>query len=153
MSKKVRDLRLRLEALSAARPDLSEEMVTTFLQRLADLDDMTIEAFLKRVFKKPTAAARARAPAVDTDLLVQQLRSALSDDDLFHDELQKLGAQRSVTKSILTQIYYVLFNRSRGVPSKSTRADLLRLIEDERNKLVRDGKMRELLIGRAVPAE
>ena len=149
----MRDLRLRLEALAKSQPQNRDDLVTTFLQSLTDLDDMSIEDFFARIFAKPKTTTRGEKPAVDPKALAARLRSALPDDDLFHEEVQKLRAQKAVTKPVLTKVYYDLFNRSRGVPSKATRSDLLRLIEDERTKLVRDGKMRDLLMGRIVPAE
>lgn len=153
MAKKVRDLRLRFEALASRHPGETDDAVTLFLESLADLDDMSIEEFFSRLFAKPKTREPSKKPPADPKALASRLRDAFPSDDLFHNEIEKLDRQKTVTKPILTKIYYDLFNRTRGVPSKATRVDLLRLIEDERNKIVRDGKMRDLLAGRIVPAE
>jgi hypothetical protein len=150
LSKKVRDLRLRLEALAKADGAHSDDAVSILLAILADFDDMNIEAFFRRLGGKsrnPTAPA----PMSGGDV-VSRLKSAFPNDDAFHNAITEIAAQKSATKPLLTQAYYDLFNRTRGVPKKATRADILRLIEDERNIAVRDAKMGRML-GRRVPAE
>lgn len=153
MSKKVRDLRRRLEAMTrAGSPDVSDETFRQFLQILADLDDMDIEAFFKRLTGRATRPPPLKG-SFDEKAVVAKLRKALNDDNAFHDEIVALGKLRAATKPALTRVFYVLFDRTRGVPSKATRADLLRLIEDERNILVRNEKMGQMLGRRIVPAE
>lgn len=114
---------------------------------------MSIVDFFRRLRKAPAPLAAAGSGAVDLSEMISRLKSALPSDDAFHRALDTLARQRSATKSVLTEIFYGLFERTQGVPRKATRAELLRLIEDERNIVVGNLKMREMLRRHAVPAE
>lgn len=113
---------------------------------------MSIEAFFKRLMGQPKKTP-VTATAFDEMAALAKLRKALNDDDAFHNEMVALAKQRGATKPALTRVFYALFDRTRGVPSKATRGELLRLIEDERNILVRNQKMGQMLGRRIVPAE
>lgn len=131
-----------------------DEAFREFLRILADLDDMSIEDFFKRLLgKQKMPGTSATKVAVNPIDIVNKLRPAFSNDEAFHREMDNIGANKAVTKPVLTKVFYALFDRTRGVPSKATRSDLLRLIEDERNILVRNEKMGKLLGRRIVPAE
>jgi hypothetical protein len=126
----------------------------TLLEILADLDDMDIQAFFRRLRGRPTASPPSdKRTVVDVNDLVISLRSAFEDDKAFARALDALRSKKSVTKQQLTQVFYQLFDRKRGVPSKATRAQILELIEDERHIVVRDEKMGKMLGRRIVPAE
>ncbi|MEQ1709709.1 MAG: hypothetical protein ABL864_15400 [Terricaulis sp.] len=153
MIKKVRDLRLRLEALAGTDASSDEEILGKFLQSLADLDDMNIESLLRRLRGETKRADRPVVTAANPQEIISRLKSALPNDDAFHGAMSNLAAQKSATKPILTQVFHELFDRTQGVPKKATRAELLRLIEDERNIIVRNQKMGQMLGRRAVPAE
>lgn len=153
MSKKVRDLRLRLEAIARSSVVPPGDAVNDLLEILANLDDMNIEDFLRRLRGEPKTATRPAVVAADPKEIVSRLKSALPNDDAFHGAMNKLAAQKSATKPVLTQVFHDLFERTQGVPKKATRAELLRLIEDERNIVVRNQKMGQMLGRRVVPAE
>lgn len=114
---------------------------------------MNIEEFLRRLRGEPKRAERASAVAANPKEIVSRLKSALPNDDAFHSAMGHLAAQKSATKPVLTQVFYDLFERTHGVPKKATRAELLRLIEDERTITVRNQKMGQMLGRRVVPAE
>jgi hypothetical protein len=146
-------LRRRLEAATANVSDQeTEEAFSKFLRILADLDDMDIDAFFRRLTGAKAKPATTKTP-FDERAALNRLRAAFSSDDSFHQEMTKLAKQRSATKPVLTRLFYSLFERTRGVPAKATRDDLLRLIEDERNISVRNEKMGQMLGRRIVPAE
>lgn len=159
MTEKVRDLRLRLEAIiAAAEAESSDRASNSAIHKmvgiLADHDDMSIVDFFRRLRGAPQRpVTTAAGGAVDLPEIISRLKSALPSDDAFHHALDALARKRSVTKSVLTEIFYGLFERTQGVPKKATRAELLRLIEDERNIVVGNLKMREMLRRHAVPAE
>jgi hypothetical protein len=148
----MRDLRVRLE--QHLGESVSEPEFKALLATLANFDDMGIQDFLRRLSK---VASDTTAPKPDTkgvaDAIVSRLRSAFSDDKAFDRTMDEVAAQKSATKAVLTQIFYDLFERTRGVPKNTTRAELLRLIADERRILVRNERMGEMLGRRIVPAE
>lgn len=149
----VRDLRIRLER-ALGLSDGDDRVVKQFLTSLADCDDMAIADFLKYLGcggLQQTPAPRTQPP--DPSEIVSRLKSAMPNDDAFHGAMNSLAGQRSVTKPVLARVYSDLFQRKQGVPKKATRSDLLRLIEDERNIVVRNQKMGQLLGQRVVPAE
>ncbi len=155
MDKRVRDLRERIDALRALEGAQREDaLLRQFSEILADLDSMSIETFFQRLLgKEQKSAITQPKPPFDQRAAVAKLRQTFRDDDAFHRAMTEIERQRSATKPVLTKIFYELFDRTRGVPSKATRAELLRLIEDERNILVRNEKMGQMLGSRIVPAE
>lgn len=150
--KKVRDLRVGIE--QAMDHSGSSTQIQSFLVSLTEFDDMDLVDFFRRLRGERTRPARRPvASKVNVGEIVSRLQSAMPNDEAFHRAIDSLNKQKAVTKPVLTQVFYALFNRTKGVPSKATRADLLRLIEDERNILVRNQKMGEMLGRRTVPAE
>jgi len=150
---RVSDLRRRLEALAAnGSVEETDENFRKFLRILADLDDMDIEAFFRRLSGAKAKPLPTKTP-FDEQAALKNLKKVFSNDDDFHAAITALANQRSATKPALTRLFYSLFNRTRGVPAKATRDDLLRLIEDERNIAVRNEKMGAMLGRRIVPAE
>lgn len=149
--KKVRDFRVILQ--SAIDRSDSDAELRKFLRNLADFDDMNIEDFFRRLRGEAGPAATAQAPLASVPEIVSRLKSAMPDDSAFHREIGGLARRKAVTKPLLTQVFYSLFERTQGVPKKITRAELLRLIEDERNIIVRNEKMGQMLGRRIVPAE
>lgn len=138
--------------MQAARPSDAplRNAVNLLERRFSGHEDMAIEDFIS-FFRRP-----APGPTPNSDLasrIVRTLRAAISDDDAFHRELHKAAAMRGVTKAVLTSIYAELFGSSAGIPSKSTKPQLVRLIEDERLIRVRNEKMGAMLGRRVVPAE
>lgn len=153
---KVRELRRRLEALlptqdaGSAEPELRE-----FLLILAERDDMNVADLFRRLRGKAPLlpGTGEKPPPPDPRNIVLDLQQKFSDDQAFAEAMRGLAKQRSVTRALLVQVFYSLFDRKRGVPAKATRPEVLRLIESERNILVRNQKMGEMLGRRVVPAE
>ncbi|HCK85302.1 MAG TPA: hypothetical protein DHW63_12525 [Hyphomonadaceae bacterium] len=115
---------------------------------------MSIDDFFARLMGRKEEAVKPKLrPPVEVDEIVSRLKSALPSDDAFHRVMDGLAHKKSVTKPLLTRVFYALFDRSEGVPKRATRSELLRLIEDERNILVRNDKMGQLLGRRIVSAE
>jgi hypothetical protein len=132
----------------------SNTEIQLFLVSLAEFDDMDLVDFFRRLRgERKQPAKQPVAAKVNVNEIVSRLKSSMPNDDAFHRVIDALNSQKAVTKPVLTQVFYALFNRTKGVPSKASRADLLRLIEDERNILVRNQKMGEMLGRRPVPAE
>lgn len=158
-SLQVRDFRLRLEEALKRSPDLVDAEIHALVKILADLDDMDFGALLRLLRPNPKRAGHAavsnssKRAAVDPNEIVARLRAKLLDDDAFAAELDLLHEDRGVTKQVLTQVFMTLFDRTRGIPKRATRDELLRLISDERNILVRNEKMGQVLGRRIVPAE
>ncbi len=151
---RVRDLRIRLKELIDGTPaGVAEPEFSKLLEILADLDDMSIEAFFRRLRGKTKMPPPPATPTLDVAEVVARLNEAFHDDETFEKELNRLRTQKAITKPILTKIFYDVFNRTRGVPKKATRDELLRLIADERNIVVRNEKMGKMLGRRVIPAE
>jgi len=152
----VRDLRRRITLLSGNEGEDAElaELLSALLTKIDAHDGMSIQDLIRRITasaipKKKRARASAEGAAVtDVASLVTRLRASFSDDAQFDRIMQELRSQRSVTKPVLTQIFMALFERQRGVPKSATRAELLRLIADERHIIVRNEKS-----GRRIQAE
>lgn len=154
MTTKVRDLRARLIALFEHGGAPMDPTVNELLEILATLDDMNLEAFFRRLRGNvPKGTQPSSTAKVDVPQIVSRLKSAMPNDDAFHRAMDALAHQKGVTKLVLTQVFHELFGRTQGVPKKATRAELLRLIEDERNIVVRNEKMGQMLGRRPVPAE
>lgn len=142
-----------MEALAKDSPLGEEQLLSKFLRSLSDHDEMSIADFFRRLRAAPQRRARPAGAVIDVSEVVSRLKSALPSDDAFHRAMDALSRQKAATKPLLTQVFYGLFERTQGVPKKATRAELLRLIEDERNIVIGNMKMRDLLSRRAVPAE
>lgn len=155
MTGSVHDLRLLLEAACNSDPTLrSDNAVRELVGILAQFDAMSIDDFFARLMGRKEEAVKPKLrPPVEVDEIVSRLKSALPSDDAFHRVMDGLAHKKSVTKPLLTRVFYALFDRSEGVPKRATRSELLRLIEDERNILVRNDKMGQLLGRRIVSAE
>jgi len=140
-------------------PNIPDAEIHSLVKILTDLDDMDFGAFLRLLRPKPQRRGTGAAPqpprrkTVDPNEIVATLRAHLTDDDAFAAQIDLLHDQRGVTKPVLAQVFLRLFERTRGVPKKATRDELLRLISDERNALVRNEKMGQMLGRRIVPAE
>ncbi len=161
---KVRELREALEALACtqARGKVADKALRTFFTSVARHDAMSIESFL-RTFRRaeegraaPAASERSMTgvtPAPSSAAIVLQLETAFADDAAFGRAIADIAGDKRVTKQVLTDVFHGLFRRSAGVPSKASRSEILRLIEDERLILVRNEKMGALLGRRVVAAE
>ncbi|MBL8559925.1 MAG: hypothetical protein JNM47_14475 [Hyphomonadaceae bacterium] len=110
--------------------------------------------FQKLRAESATPAATSGSDTVETvSSLVATMRSVFGDDREFERVLLTLDAQKSVTKQVLVDVFLKLFERTGGVPKKATRSEILRMILDERNIIIRNEKMGRMLGGRIVPAE
>ena len=149
---KVRDLRLEIESLLRART--ASPQLVKYLEILSHHDDMNIDEFMRRLSAEPNPSSAMSSSARSTaSSIVVRLQAVFDDDQAFDDELDHISRQRSVTKLVLAQVFYDLFERTRGVPKGATRAELLRLIGDERRIIVRNERMGKMLGRRVVPAE
>lgn len=159
---RVRDLKRRITILERNGGDdaLVAQLLSTALALAAESrvrDDMSVRDLILRLTSLSSRSAQAKGPQQpDVDIVqsvVDRLRSVFDDDDKFAAAVDGVRAQRSVTKAVLVQVFYGLFERDRGVPKSATRDELLRLIADERHILVRNDKMGKPLGRRIVPAE
>lgn len=128
--------------------------VKTFLTQIAALPDMNISDLfnlLRRHHSNPTGASvsvskpKTESPTTNDTSVVSQLRDAFEDDEAFRTALDSVASDKRVTKPMLVSAFMVLFDRTGGVPSRATRAELLQLIADERNISVRDKKAGAML--------
>ena len=141
---KVRDVREYLKGLVDASPDdpRATEEIYRFFTIVAQLDSLSIEEagrMLDLAMRAGLKPARTR-PEVDIAPVVTRLREAFLDDARFSAEMSKIKADKSLTKDSLRQIFYGLFDRTRGVPKTATRDYIARLIQDERFLLARNAK-------------
>lgn len=150
---RVRDLRAALSDIADARPDDAplQRAVKTLLTRTAGQEAMSIVGFLRLLKSQPSTKRVAAAAAPSA--IAQELKAAFDDDVAFERVLADLKSQRSATKAVLADAFNILFERSGGVPKKATRAEILRLIADERHILVRNEKMGRMLGRRVIAAE
>lgn len=91
---------------------------------------------------KPRSTPKVRQ-VVDHPV-ADQLKSVLSDDAKFDSVLDKVAADKKLTKPVLAGVYKELFGSLEGVPSKATRGDLIDLIRRERIIVVRNRKAARL---------
>jgi hypothetical protein len=156
----VGDLKAILREWAAASPgDKPLLRAINLLEgRIADHENMAIEDFLK-LFRRAAPSARESAPSTPTKNpdqiaaeVVVGLRRAFNDDSSFEAEIERIEAMRAVTKPVLVKVFERLFERTDGVPKTAKRAELIRLILDERNILVSNENMGQLLGRRVVPA-
>jgi hypothetical protein len=76
---------------------------------------MSIQDFLRRPSKVADAAPAGQADVKRVaEAIVSRLRSAFQDDNAFDRAIDEVAAQKSATKAVLTQIFYDLFERTRG---------------------------------------
>lgn len=148
---RVRDLRVRLEELAKGAEDT--KAIKALVTALALHDDMELDSLLRRLSRRTKPAAPKPIAADIVDEAVEKLRAVFRNESAFEAELNRVAKDRLATRSVLEQVFYKLFDRTRGVPKKATRVELLRLIENERTIIVRDERMGDVLGRRIVPAE
>lgn len=144
---KVRELLKQLREWSQGREPAGHE-INTLLKILSDVEDMNVDQLFARMQR---SSGSANSEAVNK--AVSSLQSAFPDDDAFGAAIEVMTADKSITKAALVEVFYKLFDRTRGVPKKATRTELLRLIADERRIIVRNEKMGQMLGRRIVAAE
>ncbi|NWG52738.1 MAG: hypothetical protein HXY28_03370 [Hydrogenophilaceae bacterium] len=162
---KVRDLRRLLKRLANEtdeRQAIEElaQVVDAALTSAGAHDDMSIQSLIRKLTgadpgarKRPPQPVPAPEPE-RVSSAVAMLKSAFQDDRAFEHALDEIASARKLTKPMLVQIFYALFNRTTGVPKSATRQELVQLIADERRILVRNERMSDRLRrGKIVPAE
>jgi hypothetical protein len=155
----VGELQQFLRALSAAAPnDKALLRAVNLLEgRIAGHENMAIDDFLK-LFRRPARIEEparrvpSKAPEQIAAEVAASLRRAFNDDTAFEAEIERIDATRTVTKPVLVMVFERLFERTDGVPKTAKRAELIQLILDERNILVSNENIGQLLGRRVVPA-
>lgn len=150
------------EDLRAAAKVLLTELARADDKSLSEFSQMFLSFFSKRRTKDDNAVAqrtrvaptaRSVKGAEEEERFLSALRSHVLDDRAFADDLNSLEDCRAVGREGINRIYNALFDRSRSLPSKASRAKLVRDILDQRVVTVRSKKAADLLLGRIVPAE
>lgn len=132
----------------------------TILERHGDMDISAFFDLFKPKRRLTTGGTSRRridrlppAPPPTVGEVVEVLETAFDDDKAFEKKLEEFASIKGVTKPMLKEVFKTLFDRTGGVSSKATRDELVRLIGDERNIIVRDKKAAAMLGRRPVTAE
>jgi len=128
-----------------------QEVVNRFLTALAKHDSEQAEALIS-MFELLSFKKKPKRPAAVTEVasatsLAAELASVLHDDTAFERALDRIAADKKLTKAFLVALYIDLFGSNTGVPSKATRGDLVEIIRRERVKTARNSKMHSYLSG------
>ncbi len=157
----VAEFKNALEELRGASENdaAAKRAVSTLLTRIDGHEGMSMRDFIALLLGRQRSAPRAPRSMVaakssdsTTDLLAS-LRASLMDDDAFSANVERLTADRSITKAMLVKLFADLFDATPHVRSKATRRDIVQLILDERTIQVRNKKMGALLGRRTATVE
>jgi hypothetical protein len=77
----------------------------------------------------------------------------LLDNAAFSLALEDVANSRATTKAVLADVFKLLYRRSRGVRTTMSRDELLRLIQSERDILLRHGTLEALTLPAVKVAE
>lgn len=163
---KVRDLRTILEIAASreARDNADLEEINGFFTKLAQFDDMSLASFWALFRKQNKSRASSselpQSTAATIEALevqgakdaIRKLASAMRDDSEFDAVLDRVAGDKSITKPMLLSIFRGLFGVEAVLPSKATRAQMVRAIRTERIVRIRNERMESMLAGR-VPVE
>lgn len=135
--------RLR-ELIEAAQIDhMEKDNLNSFVAALAKFDRMDVEAAIKMFQLLPLKRSAPIPPKVVETSEAAELKDLIFDDPRFEQALDRVAANKKLTKAALLGIYVNLFGSLTGVPSKSTRDELLDLIRRERIIVARNAKSRK----------
>jgi hypothetical protein len=95
----------------------------------------------------------APASAVNAHEIAESLRTKLLDNAAFSLALEDVANSRATTKAVLADVFKLLYRRSRGVRTTMSRDELLRLIQSERDILLRHGTLEALTLPAVKVAE
>lgn len=103
---------------------------------------MEVEAAIKMFQLLPLKRPAPKTPKVIETTDAGELKRVLLDDGAFERELDRVAANKKLTKATLLGVYKDLFGSLSGVPTKSTREELVDLIRRERIIVARNAKSR-----------
>ena len=98
--------------------------------------------------KKPPAIDKDQASRTAESRALVELKATFESDADFRAALQRLKADRSITREGLNRLFCELFDRSRPLTTKATREKLVQDIADLRLERVRSKRAAEYFSGK-----